>query len=402
MAKRELLATHASPNYSGPSPDADAFHGLAGRIVRAIAPHTEASAGALLLQFLVGFGFLVGRCAFYLADGARHYPNLFLVLVGDTSKARKGTSWNRIREFLESIRRWPRDRVTTGLSSGEGLIEQVSESATDKRLLIIQTEFSSVLQVMTRTGNTLSPVLRDAWDGGDLRVMTKSRPASASGEHIAIIAHTTADELQQRLENTDCWNGFANRFLWCVTSRAQLLPHGGRVDDSILRSLRTELVQVVSWAGRLKGQEIKWGKTAAKEWAEVYSSLARSAPGLIGAVTSRGEAQVVRLALIYALLDKSKEIRTEHLRAGFAVWKFCELSARQIFASNPVAKRIQDNLKMSSQGMTRTEISTLFQHHRSSDEISRALDFLKELDVAECRLQKGFGRSAERWFLKHL
>src|SRR5688572_12307809 len=186
MAKPSDL--RRSEERTAPSLSVTAFHGLAGEVVRAIEPHTEASAGALLVQFLVAFGFVVGRCAFYLADGARHYPNLFAVIVGDTAKSRKGTSWNRLRTIFESVAGWPSERVMTGLSSGEGLIEQVSDSHADTRLLVVQTEFGAVLQVLARSGNTLSPVLRDAWDGTDLRIMTKNQPAAASGEHVAMVA----------------------------------------------------------------------------------------------------------------------------------------------------------------------------------------------------------------------
>lgn len=391
----------APKQHNASTPDADAFHGLAGRFVTAIEPHTEASTGALLLQFLVAFGFLVGRSAYYLADGARHYPNLFLVLVGDTAKARKGTSWNRVREIFETIPHWPRERVTTGLSSGEGLIEQVRDSEPDKRLLVIQSEFGSVLQVMVRSGNTLSPTLRDAWDGSDLRVMVKNQPASASGEHVAIIAHTTADELVLRLEATELWNGFANRFLWCAVARSKLLPHGGTVDVSIVRSLATDLGRIAKWASGRKQTRITWELATAKEWERVYASLSHTAPGLIGAVTSRGEAQVVRLALIYAMLDSSDEIRMEHLRAAFAVWKFCESSARHVFGrttGSRTADRILEMLRQSKDGKSRTDISALFQHHQSTREISRSLELLKEMRLAESRLEKGAGRPTERWF----
>lgn len=384
-----------------PSLAAEAFHGLAGEVVRAIEPHTEASTGALLVQFLVAFGFVVGRCAFYLADGARHYPNLFAVIVGDTAKSRKGTSWNRLRTIFESVAGWPSERVMTGLSSGEGLIEQVSDSHADTRLLVVQTEFGAVLQVLARSGNTLSPVLRDAWDGTDLRIMTKNQPAAASGEHVAMVAHITSDELLARLERTDLWNGFANRFLWCFASRARLLPHGGDLKNSAIRPLLQSLNDTVKWASRLKGKQIKWDSVAADEWTRVYGRLARTTPGMIGAVTSRAEAHVVRLALIYSLLDKSVEIRTEHLSAALAVWRFCESSARQVFGQslgNPTADRIRTALTQTGHGMTRTEISSLFKHHQSSDDISRALDLLRKLEMAECRREKSAGRSIERWF----
>ena len=57
-------------------------------------------------------------------------------------------------------------------------------------------------------------------------------------------------------------------------------------------------------------------------------------------MTGRAEAQCVRLAVIYALLDQKTEIQAEHLSAALAVWKYCERSAELIFGrslGNPLA-----------------------------------------------------------------
>ena len=47
------------------SPDADAYHGLAGDIVGAIALHTEADPVAVLAQLLVCCGSVIGRGAYF-------------------------------------------------------------------------------------------------------------------------------------------------------------------------------------------------------------------------------------------------------------------------------------------------------------------------------------------------
>ena len=200
-----------------------AFHGLAGEIVRRIEPHTEADPVALLFQLLTAFGNLIGHDHYIVADGARHYLNLYGVLVGQSSKGRKGTSWNHIANVMERVDPdWRQDRVTYGLSSGEGLIWEVRDpieetrpikekgrhtgeyetyianhGEADKRLLVIESEFANVLKVMTREGNTLSPVIRSAWDCGDLRTMVKNSPAKATGAHISIVGHITRDELRR-------------------------------------------------------------------------------------------------------------------------------------------------------------------------------------------------------------
>ncbi|MCI0825302.1 MAG: hypothetical protein J4N90_11165, partial [Chloroflexi bacterium] len=59
----------------------------------------------------------------------------------------------------------------------------IDQGVTDKRLLVYEPEFASVLRVMSRDSNTLSTQIRQAWDSGTLRTMTKNNPAVATGAH---------------------------------------------------------------------------------------------------------------------------------------------------------------------------------------------------------------------------
>ena len=77
-----------------------AYHGLAGEVVARLLPQTESDPAALLLQYLVSAGNVIGRHPYYLVEASRHFPNLFVVLVGQTAKSRKGTSAERIRPIL--------------------------------------------------------------------------------------------------------------------------------------------------------------------------------------------------------------------------------------------------------------------------------------------------------------
>ena len=56
------------------------------------------------------------------------------------------------------------DNVAYGLSSGEGLIARLAENE-DRRLLVIEPEFSVVMAGARREGKALPPALRDGWDG---------------------------------------------------------------------------------------------------------------------------------------------------------------------------------------------------------------------------------------------
>jgi hypothetical protein len=405
---------------------AEAFEGLAGDFVRAIEPHSEADPAALLFQFLAAFGNAIGRRPHFLAEADRHSTNLFVAVVGTTSKARKGSSWSHIKQMGEGVdAQWAGERILQGLSSGEGLIWAVRDpiakrepirksgkvvgyetviadhGVEDKRLLIVEPEFASVLRNLTRDGNTLSPTLRQAWDTGSLRNLTKNSPGTATGAHISVIGHITRDELRRYLNSTEVGNGFANRYLWVCARRSKALPDGGQVDATEFLALVDRLSAVLKYARQVG--RLQRSKKARHLWYEVYEELSEGKPGLLGAVTSRAEAQVMRVASIYALLDSAKVIKRLHLKAALAVWKYAEQSARFIFGDSlgdPVADELAKALRKSAHGLTRTEIRDLFGRNRQASEIERALSVLVENGLAQCEVEDNAerGRPSERWF----
>ncbi len=404
-----------------PTADAAMFHGLAGEIVRTVEPHTEADPCALLMQFLAAFGSAIGRSAHFAAEADQHFGNLFCVIVGISSKGRKGTSWNHIRRlFALAAPQWENFCLQSGLSSGEGLIwhvrdavekpvknkttgevelETVDPGIEDKRLLVMESEFASVLRVAARDGNTLSAVVRDAWDRGRLQTMTKSNAAKATGAHVSLIGHVTADELRRELSSTEAGNGFANRFLWICARRSKELPEGGSLQESELFPLAGRLSAAIE-AGRGTGL-LRRDEEARQLWRAVYHDLSEGGPGLAGAVTSRGEAQVMRLALLYALLDGAEEIRREHLTAALALWEYSEASARYVFGDSlgdPVADDILRALQNAPEGMNRTDLQNLLGRHQSSNRIGQALALLLKYHRARVEQEQTGGRPLERWF----
>jgi hypothetical protein len=388
-----------------------AFRGLAGDIVRTISPYSEADEAALLVQSLVAFGSVIGHGPYFVTESDHHYLNMDCTLVGRTSKGRKGTSWKHIRRLFSTVDDvWARTRIQTGLSSGEGLIwvvrdpiykgeELKDEGVTDKRLLVVETEFASVLQMIDREGNTLSPILREAWDSATLQILTKKSPATATDPHISIIGHITMEELTRHLGETEKANGFANRFLWLMVKRSKCLPDGGRVPALEFERLARDLTIAVRAAAHLG--EITRTPSARELWWQVYPQLSAGATGLFGALTSRAEAQVVRLSCIYALLDRSHHVDRHHLEAALAVWKYCEDSVRYIFGDSlgfPLADLLLHELRTAMpEGLSRTEISNRLGRHKSGEEISRALNSLSERGFARSVQKQTDGRPIERW-----
>ena len=325
-------------------PDDAAFYGLPGRIARVIEPASEADPVALLAQSIVSYGSMIGRTAHFTAEADRHHGNEFVVLVGETAKARKGTSWGHISSLgREAEEQWAADRVQTGASSGEGIIWAVRDPITkrecvkergkdphyveveadpgveDKRLLVYEPEFANVLKQTERQGNTLSAILRNAWDGRDLRTLTKNSPTRATNAHVSLIGHITIDELRRYLTQTETANGYGNRHLWFCVRRSKILPEGGRIDAAAWEGLRAELTEALGFAREVGG--VVRDQDAKAVWREVYGELSEGRPGLTGALLARGEAHVMRLAMLYALMDRSHLIRPPHLMAALALWE---------------------------------------------------------------------------------
>ena len=91
--------------------------------------------------------------------------------------------------------------------------------------------------------------------------------------------------------------------------------------------------------------EMKRDQDARAVWCGIYEKLTRDQPGILGGVLSRDAAHVVRLSMIYALLDCSAMIKREHLMAALACWEYFEASARFIFDSmtgDPMADKIYE------------------------------------------------------------
>jgi len=392
------------PNFSTqkwPEPLSDkAMIGFAGDFIRTMEGHTESDSVALLLQFLLAFGSVVGRRAHFKVEAADHFLNLNVVLVGRSSRGRKGTSWKHIERLFEAVDpEWKKNCVKSGLSSGEGLMSCVRDplekivrneqtgqdevviqepGVSDKRLCVVEGEFAGVLRVLQREGNKLSAVIRDAWDHGKLSSLVRNNPIQVEKAHISICGHITFYELTRYISETELTNGFANRFLWSCVKREKLIPLPKRLDLSPWVPRLREIVEFGTHC-----EELLFDEEAKEKWCRFYHAVAaHEPPGLVGAVTSRAEAQVIRLASLYAVLDRSSVIRKIHLQAAVAVWTYCEASCKYIFGEktgNQFADKIMTELRVRPDGIKLTALHReVFKSNVSASKIHEALQILEK------------------------
>jgi hypothetical protein len=395
-----------------------ALVGIPGEFVRLIAPQSEGDASALLVAVLTVIGATFKRGAYLQISADQHYSNLFAVLVAESSRGRKGTVSSEAERFVKMIDVTMGERIVSGLSSGEGLIEAVRDAreedvrqkdgsavrqivdtgVDDKRLLVIESEMGQVLQVAGRDGNTLSTTIRNSWDGKELRTLARSNKNVCRKPHVAIFGNITLDELQSLLTATDRANGFANRFLWVCAKRSQELPWGGNVDVIQLSQLAAQAAIAIRNADGFG--RCSWTLSASKVWPSHYSRLSKEGHGLLAAVTARAATQVIRIALIYALLDGQNNISKQHLEAALEVWRYCEDSCAYIFGSatgNATADEIERMLQSKPEGASQTEISKHFGRHKSSEELQKALATLQEAGRIVSEQIHTSGRPASIW-----
>ena len=150
----------------------------------------------------------------------------------------------------------------------------------DKRLPVVETEFSSALRVMGREGNILSPMLRQAWDSVPLRILNKNSPVHATDTHLSLVSHITRSELLRYLNTTECASGFGNRFLWGCVVRSKLLPEGGSLRPDALDVVLEQVRQALEFSKT--PQEIGRDAEARKMWLKAYPALTADRPGASG------------------------------------------------------------------------------------------------------------------------
>jgi hypothetical protein len=268
-------------------------------------------------------------------------------------------------------------------------IVETDPGVSDKRLFILESEFGGVLRAIQREGNRLSALVRQAWDNGGLRTLTKV-PMVATDAHISITAHITGSELLHLLSQVDFVNGFSNRFWWFAVRGTRSLPFGGTPPGLNLLSQRLE--QAVE--GARGASKLGWTDEGKMLWAStMYEQLKVLPVGRLGEVLNRAAPHVLRMAGLYCLADGKQAIEPSHLLASKALWDSSVQCATYIFGDalgDPVADTIAHALRDANpDGLTRTELHAALQRHHSKGRIQQALAALIEGGLARENREPG-------------
>jgi hypothetical protein len=382
--------------------DPAALHGPVGEAVRIIEPETEADPAAVLVTMLTGIGAMIGSGPRIIRSGV-HPPRLFALVVGDSAKGGKGQSLHAARMVLDRLDpTFMADRTLGGFGSGESLIDAVADSdpdgnggSPDRRLLLTEPEFTKVLKVASREGSTLSGVIREAWDGGKLQARSRQRTTVATDHHVCVVGHVVADELRRNLTATDVAGGFANRFLYVCARRTKLLPHGGvhllgDTLEPIAATIRDRIAETRAVS------TVEFTPTGGDRYDELYRAIEGDDPGgLLGSIITRGSPYTLRLALLYALLDGSRQIDLDHLEAGYALWRYARASAEYVFGDaigDEIAARMLHALSRAPEGLTLTDLDRTLGKHVDAARRNVAVEALERRGLVQIERVQTPGR----------
>ena len=165
------------------------------------------------------------------------------------------------------------------------------------------------------------------------------------------------------------------------------------------RMPETELAPIQRELWRLVAQAQKRGAmtmtaNALQMWESVYPEISKEHTGLAGSIINRGEAQTLRLALVYALLDGQERIDESHLNAALAMWGYAQDSALYIFGDRSVDPLEEKLLEILKQGpLSATDLSAAFSRNIPKERLQPLLQQLEAQQRISIRKEKsGKGR----------
>jgi hypothetical protein len=383
-----------------PTLDEAGWHGPLGEYALLASAYTEADPVGILAASLANFGSLIGKSPHMNAGNVRHGINIFVNLVGRTAKARKGSGHAGADKLL-----WLADpdfrqaRSIGGFNSGEAIADAFTSdngSRADVRLLCLEQEFGRFLAAAGRDGSTMSAITRQGWDGTRIETRSRASKVVIDDHHLAVIGQITAEELRAKLRPDDLYNGFVNRFLWVAVRRGELQSNGGNIPDEQARPAANAMRKAAAKA-RKKSLLIR-DAAGEERWDEVYREIADDdPPGVLSPVISRGDAQTLRLAMLYSLADEADRVSPIHIDAAYALWRYCRASAAWIWdsatATGPKQSKLLEALTLAGPaGLTRSAIHSALHNHATGADIDALVSEMEHRGQIETITEQTGGR----------
>lgn len=410
----------------------DAFYGPLGEYARRNEAGLEIDSLSLLLQLLGVTGVAIGPRAFAKGGQSRHSTNLFTLIVGTTSVG-KGCSGEVANRLGEAIDPGFKTRTSYNVASAPALVELVTDglyqtktkrtkqgtreetqivrpAIEDKRHLLFLPEMGSTLVAQNREGATLRDELKNAWDGRTIENNKYNYRERATNPHIGLIGHITPVDLKLGCSRADVGNGYLNRFLITEARRVRSLPF--YVPPPDCTDLIDKIRGALSRLGTINksARSLDWGEDARDEWASFYEAFHEKRHPFIADVAEQAgrlHSLVLRVSLIYAVLDESPAMHLRHLRAAKATCFESLNRSRGLFCISPtchsgrgVTQSVRDAFAGRKGQWSSTDLHTATSKRFSKEALhTAAAELVASGEWIEREGKAGNGHAATFWSL---
>jgi hypothetical protein len=396
-----------------------AGYGIAARFVEAIFQSTELERVALLLQTLSAVGCMMGRNAFYSNGLTSHYPNVNSIIVREHNNEPTDSTSTIVRELVRSIDPvWSKSHARSGLLASQQYVDLVrdpiyeqigpAENSRPKLLspgsryksVFVLESIGSLLGFNGRKGEDLQNNIGYSYMGLPVWKSTGSRIFCATDATITINSVALRKDLEILMLSKNRIAEIGQFFLWsCIPQSA---PCQITISDIavVVRKFSQLFRRAIDFAKQHR--QIRISQDAEYSLSNIRSTYMHHRAGLYGLITDYAESHILRLALIFALLDQSPTISAQHLQAANAIWAYCDQSCQILFGTLSgctLADKIELIIRNSGpSGISRTKLNNSLGRNFTRDQINYAIAYLESSELIVTQRNPGKGRTEVRYF----
>lgn len=399
-----------------------ALSGIAGEFTLEAAERSGTDPAALLISFLTCAAAAVGGKSSLQVGITSHPARLFSVLVSSSYTCPAVAFQYALQVFSaadagnEKARKFPPLAIKQwSLTTGEDFVEAVTDSAAEQdvlqgpvavadksssRLLLVVNGFGKTMQAVTRSNSPLEPMLKAAWDDSDLQLITRSRKRIKASGNVCLLGRIGLDDIAELITKENRWHDLGSRLLWVAVPPKRLAASPKPLDQKLLLRWARQLTSAISVAE--KTPVLALSQEAETRWEEFYEQLSRAATGAIAPASARSPALVLRLAAIFALLERRPLVTPTDLGSAMAVWCYCQASARLLFSGSTTNNSMRVLLALADGPKTQTEMHHLFSRHIKGVQLNHILIDLEARGLVVCKRTDGGsakGRPSTTWSL---
>ena len=331
--------------------------------LEAVKNSTSASEAYHLAVFLTVVGAILGRSVFFRMPHPI-YPNFYTALVGRSGRAKKGTAIGFGCRLARQVNN--EFHIKSSVDSGQGLVEQIAKfqglhSEKSTAVLFRFAELKGQIEKANREGSTIISTLSEAFDCEDvLEVNTRTNPVQAKKAFVAAVGAASPSWLD-KLQMADLEGGIGNRFLWVPGRSREPIPLPPPPIQSKLNAVAQELAGMRGWWGKAedgKETELVLTPEAEERWRWFYKKVYTlgSEDPLVEIMGERMDQHCIKVAMIYAAIERSPEIGIQHLNPAIVFTQFLIESLYAIFSDFGLSeimkqqRQIEDHIRRAMPG----------------------------------------------------